>query len=70
MKDGKDENMTINEYLPLRDIVFQTLRKSIITGQLSPGERLMEVNLANQLSHTLHESLHRKTVKILNPQYQ
>nr|WP_330369295.1 hypothetical protein [Cellulosilyticum lentocellum] len=35
-------NMKINEYLPLRDIVFQTLRNAIITGELQPGERLME----------------------------
>lgn len=41
--------MNINEYLPLRDVVFQTLRRAIITGELPPGERLMEISLANQL---------------------
>ncbi|MDO4978457.1 MAG: GntR family transcriptional regulator [Eubacteriales bacterium] len=41
--------MHINEYLPLRDVVFQTLRRAIITGELAPGERLMEISLANQL---------------------
>lgn len=38
-----------NEYLPLRDVVFQTLRQSILTGKMEPGERLMEVQLADEL---------------------
>lgn len=39
----------MDEFLPLRDVVFNTLRKAILTGQLKPGERLMEVHLANKL---------------------
>lgn len=39
----------MNEFLPLRDVVFNTLRKAILTGELKPGERLMEIHLANQL---------------------
>lgn len=39
----------MDEFLPLRDVVFNTLRKAILTGKLKPGERLMEVHLANQL---------------------
>ncbi|MBD5394232.1 MAG: GntR family transcriptional regulator [Lachnospiraceae bacterium] len=39
----------MNEFLPLRDVVFNTLRKAILTGQLKPGERLMEVHLAGKL---------------------
>ena len=39
----------MDEFLPLRDVVFNTLRKAILTGQLKPGERLMEVHLANSL---------------------
>jgi DNA-binding GntR family transcriptional regulator len=39
----------MDEVLPLRDVVFNTLRKSILTGQLKPGERLMEVHLASRL---------------------
>lgn len=38
-----------NEYLPLRDVVFQALRQAIVTGEFSPGERLMEIKLANKL---------------------
>ena len=39
----------MDEYLPLRDVVFKTLRKGILTGELKPGERLMEIHLANKL---------------------
>lgn len=38
-----------DEYLPLRDVVFNTLRQAILTGELKPGERLMEIHLANKL---------------------
>lgn len=38
-----------NEYLPLRDVVFNTLRQAIITGEFAPGERLMEIALAERL---------------------
>ena len=41
--------LNFDEYIPLRDIVFKTLREAIITGELKPGERLMEIKLANEL---------------------
>ncbi len=41
--------MIDDEYLPLRDVVFNTLRQQILTGELKPGERLMEIHLANKL---------------------
>ena len=41
--------LEIDEYIPLRDVVFNTLRSAIITGKLSPGERLMEIKLADEL---------------------
>lgn len=44
-----DLKMSIDEYLPLRDVVFKTLRQAILKGDLAPGERLMEIQLANQL---------------------
>lgn len=45
------DNLQVNmdEFLPLRDVVFNTLRKGILTGELKPGERLMEIHLANRL---------------------
>lgn len=46
-----DTNFEINmdAYLPLRDVVFNTLRQAILRGELKPGERLMEIQLANKL---------------------
>lgn len=45
------ENFEIHmdEYLPLRDVVFNTLRQAILRGELKPGERLMEIQLAKRL---------------------
>lgn len=42
-------NMTVNEYMPLRDVVFYTLRQAILKGEMEPGERLMEIQLAKKL---------------------
>ena len=39
----------MDEYLPLRDVVFNTLRQAILKGELKPGERLMEIQLAQKL---------------------
>ena len=46
--DGKLQ-IEMDEFLPLRDVVFNTLRRAILNGKLKPGERLMEVHLANRL---------------------
>jgi DNA-binding GntR family transcriptional regulator len=44
------ENFIANGYaLPLSDIVFNTIRDSIITGELKPGERLLEKRLAEKI---------------------
>lgn len=45
----KDLKLNMNAYLPLRDVVFNTLREAILKGDLKPGERLMELQLAAQL---------------------
>ena len=44
-----DFKVNMNEYLPLRDVVFNTLREAILKGELKPGERLMEIQLAKRL---------------------
>lgn len=53
MQGGNDMEtnfgVSMNEYLPLRDVVFNTLRQAILRGELKPGERLMEIQLANKL---------------------
>ncbi len=46
---GNDLKVNMNEYLPLRDVVFNTLRQAILKGELAPGERLMEIQLADRL---------------------
>ena len=47
MQDNLQVKM--DEFLPRRDVVFNTLRQAILTGELKPGERLMEIHLANRL---------------------
>ena len=41
--------MADNTGLPLRDVAFRTLRSGILQGDLKPGERLMEIQLASRL---------------------
>lgn len=41
--------VNLNEYLPLRDVVFNTIREAILKGELVPGERLMEKQLAERM---------------------
>ena len=44
-----DFTVNMDQYLPLRDVVFNTLRQAILKGELKPGERLMEIALADKL---------------------
>lgn len=58
----QDLQPNMDEFLPLRDVVFNTLRQAILTGDLKPGERLMEIHLANKLgvSRTpIREAIHK-----------
>ena len=50
-EESMQDNLQVkmDEFLPLRDVVFNTLRQAILTGELKPGERLMEIHLANRL---------------------
>jgi len=43
------EKLDIENYKPLREIVFEYLRQSIVEGKLEPGKRLMEIQMAEQL---------------------
>lgn len=47
MNDLPNKMQTVD--LPLRDVVFHTLRHSILMGERKPGERLMEITLSKQL---------------------
>ena len=49
MADNSDRMMNPEEYMPLREVVFTRLRRQILRGELKPGERLMEISLANRL---------------------
>ena len=46
---GKLSKINLNDYKPLREVVFNTLKEAIISGELKPGERLMEVKLAEKM---------------------
>ena len=62
-----DLTLNMNAYLPLRDVVFNTLREAILKGDLKPGERLMELQLASKLgvSRTpIREALDELAVRI------
>ena len=45
----KDISMNNDDFLPLRDVVFNTLRNAILKGELEPGEKLMEKKLSEKL---------------------
>lgn len=49
MQDHHNLVLQTDDFLPLRDVVFNTLRQGILKGELKPGERLMEIHLADQL---------------------
>ncbi|HEX9062256.1 MAG TPA: GntR family transcriptional regulator [Clostridia bacterium] len=46
---GKLSKINLNDYKPLREVIFDSLREAIIVGELKPGERLMEVQLAEKM---------------------
>lgn len=39
----------LDNYKPLRELVFESLREAIISGVLPPSERLMEIQLAEEM---------------------
>ncbi len=41
--------LKLDQYKPLREVVFESIRGAIISGALKPGERLMEVQMAERL---------------------
>ncbi len=59
------ENLELNAnaYLPLRDVVFNTLREAILRGDLKPGERLMELQLAS--SRGVSRTPSREAIRML-----
>jgi len=49
MTRKKLKKVEIQNYKPLGEVVFEYLRNAILNGELKPGERLMEIALADQL---------------------
>lgn len=53
MRDSKklqaDLQMQMDQNIPLRESVFNTLRKNILIGELKPGEHLTEIRLGKML---------------------
>lgn len=49
MKNSNLHKLEIRNYKPLGEVVFEYLRESILNGDLKPGERLMEISLAEQM---------------------
>lgn len=41
--------LKLQNYKPLREVVFEYLRAAILSGEFKPGERLMELQLGEQL---------------------
>lgn len=42
-------NFEIHSHLPLREIVYEELRDHILKGELKPGTRMMEIELAEDM---------------------
>lgn len=49
MMDKNIFELKLDHYKPLREVVFESIRSAIINGSLKPGERLMEVQMAEKL---------------------
>ena len=45
----KNNSRSADEFMPLRDMVFKSLRKDILTGTIKPGEHLLELELSSRL---------------------
>jgi DNA-binding GntR family transcriptional regulator len=49
MKNQRLMPVDLDSYRPLRELVLESLREAIFNGTLQPGERLMEIQLADEL---------------------
>ena len=59
---SNDFTIEFNEFMPLKELVFTTLKRAIIKGELQPGDRLMEMQLAEKMgvSRTpIREAIHK-----------
>ena len=42
-------NFTLQNHKPLREIVYEELKRQIMVGEIAPGTRMMEVELAEEM---------------------
>ena len=49
MEEPRLVPIRLDNYKPLREMVFESMREAIIQGRLKPGERLMEIQLADEM---------------------
>ena len=42
-------NFDLQNHMPLRELVYEELKKQILTGKIAPGTRMMEVDLAEEM---------------------
>ena len=42
-------NFDLHNHRPLREIVYEQLKRQILTGDITPGTRMMEVDLAEEM---------------------
>ena len=42
-------NFDVQSHRPLREIVYEQLKMQILTGKITPGTRMMEVDLADNM---------------------
>lgn len=49
MDEARLVPIRLDNYKPLRELVFESLREAIILGRLKPGERMMEMQLADEM---------------------
>ena len=42
-------NFDLQNHRPLREIVYEELKRQILIGEIAPGTRMMEVELADEM---------------------
>ena len=42
-------NLDLHNHRPLREIVYEELKRQILVGEIAPGTRMMEVDLAEEM---------------------
>ena len=42
-------NFDLQNHRPLREIVYEELKRQILVGEIAPGTRMMEVDLADEM---------------------